>query len=144
MPTPEDEAVEAAMARLAQTRRSLDRLQKETLEAETTVRSPCRRLGVTVGAKGDLRAVRFYGETYRSLPPAELGTLVVQTVGRARQQALEQAQKALDEILPQSSLRLDGGAGGLDEMLERFLGSGDYGLGDADRAMFRRSWAGES
>jgi hypothetical protein len=75
---------------------------------------------VTVGAQGDVRELRFRGEGYRDLAPAELADLLVRTIEQARQAAREKALAGMRELmvdLPSPIGRL-GEVASVDELVE--------------------------
>ncbi|MFE4451356.1 YbaB/EbfC family nucleoid-associated protein [Streptomyces sp. NPDC056796] len=68
--------------------------QAEVAARTTTVRSKDRSMSVTVGARGDVREIKFHTEDYRRLDPARLGKAVLDIVGKAQEQAGREAYEA--------------------------------------------------
>jgi DNA-binding protein YbaB len=66
----------------------------------TVVTSKNRMVAATVDSSGRLVGLAFKGNRYRSLPPAELSALVVETVVKAQQAASKEALAAAAGLIP--------------------------------------------
>ncbi|MFF7334903.1 YbaB/EbfC family nucleoid-associated protein [Streptomyces sp. NPDC090306] len=73
-----------AMEQLEATEAAVARAEGELAHAEATVRSADRVVEVTVTAQGDLSAVRFLGDKYRTMPAGQLAASVLDAVQEAR------------------------------------------------------------
>ncbi|MFC8711900.1 YbaB/EbfC family nucleoid-associated protein [Streptomyces sp. NPDC057197] len=80
--------------RLKAQRERLIAAQRELNSRTTTVRSKDRTVSVTVGARGEVRDIRFHTEDYRAMDPARLSRALVEIVTRAQQQAAKEAYEA--------------------------------------------------
>jgi hypothetical protein len=80
-------------ARLKAVRRKLER-------TATKVSSRDRMVTVTIDHTGDLERIEFNSQKYRRLPPAELGTVLVETIRQAQAQNRERLARAYQPLLP--------------------------------------------
>jgi DNA-binding protein YbaB len=116
MTAPMQDQLEAAMARLRQQREKIREFQSAMEERTVSVTSKNRMVSATVDSRGRLTALSFKGNRYRSLPPAELGALVVETVSQAQETAAKQALEAASSIMPSGLPGMSSGSFDLDEM----------------------------
>ncbi|MFJ3671524.1 YbaB/EbfC family nucleoid-associated protein [Streptomyces sp. NPDC090106] len=79
-----EERLAKAMQALETTRAAVADAEQRLREATVTVTSRDRSVEVTVGAQGDLKALRFHDGRYRSMAPAQLSAVVMETIGQAR------------------------------------------------------------
>jgi DNA-binding protein YbaB len=100
MSTPFDSEMESLVAQYQQRRQQAVEAQRKLRELAVTATSAKREVAVTVGSGGDLKEVSFPSEAYRSLAPAELGSLVTKTAAAARKKATAAATKILTGIFP--------------------------------------------
>lgn len=89
-----------AERRLADTRDAVRRLSTEQLAQRVVRFSACRRVSAVVAASGRLEEVAFRGESYRSMPPQELGALVTATVTAAVDDHASALRRELAALLP--------------------------------------------
>jgi DNA-binding protein YbaB len=116
----DDGLMEAALAELARTEEITTRMRTQGAAIACEAHDRNRLLSVTVGAQGDVRELRFRGEGYRDLAPAELADLLVRTIEQARQAAREKALAGMRELmvdLPSPIGRL-GEVASVDELVE--------------------------
>ncbi|CAL9634915.1 YbaB/EbfC family nucleoid-associated protein [Streptomyces sp. NPDC090994] len=73
-----------AMAELEATEAAVARAEGELAHAEATVRSADRAVEVTVSAQGDLTALSFLDDKYRTMPAGQLAASVLEAVQEAR------------------------------------------------------------
>ncbi|MFE6826201.1 YbaB/EbfC family nucleoid-associated protein [Streptomyces sp. NPDC057690] len=92
-----EERLAKAMQALESTRAAVADAEQRLREASVTVTSKDRSVEVTVGAQGDLRSLRFQDGTYRSMAPAQLSAVVMETIGRAR---ARMARQVVDTYRP--------------------------------------------
>jgi DNA-binding protein YbaB len=104
---PNENRLDAAIAELDQARQLAEDIRQRTSNATFTASPKNKMLTATVNGQGDLRTIVFRGEAYRSLAPAELAKLIVDTVAEARKQSLAQAMEAVRELSPQVAMPLD-------------------------------------
>ncbi|HVQ90074.1 MAG TPA: YbaB/EbfC family nucleoid-associated protein [Mycobacteriales bacterium] len=87
-------------AEYQQTRQRLATMQDGWAGNTATARAKGRQVSATVDGRGRLTEVRFHGQGYRSMPAAELGTLVVETVNRAHADVQRQLWASAAGYLP--------------------------------------------
>lgn len=114
MTTPLQNQVEQAMARLRETQDRLGAVQRELAETTTKSTSHNRAVTITVDGQGEISAVAFPTNAYRSMAPAELGDLLVATIRDARRAAAQTAAALYTPLLPGGSRLGDVLAGDLD------------------------------
>ncbi|MFI7124035.1 YbaB/EbfC family nucleoid-associated protein [Amycolatopsis sp. NPDC049868] len=88
-------AAEAAMQAFEGEQRKLTELQQKVDDDSTTVRSKDRSLSMTFDGRGDLTAMKFLGTKYRTMAPAELAHLIVETVQAGRAQCMEKLVESM-------------------------------------------------
>ncbi|WP_432838050.1 YbaB/EbfC family nucleoid-associated protein [Dactylosporangium sp. CA-092794] len=92
--------VEQALAEFEATMKGVRAAQRDLEAVRTTVTAKSRAVTVVVDAGGDVMEVRFPTHAFRTMPPAELGRLLVETIADARTQARRAAVAAFGEFLP--------------------------------------------
>ncbi|SNQ46309.1 conserved hypothetical protein [Frankia canadensis] len=120
----DDSLMEAALAELARTEEITSRIRTEGAAVTFEASDRNRLLSVTVGAQGDVRELRFRGDGYRDLAPAELADLLVKTIEQARLGARAKALAGMRELmvdLPSPVGRL-GEVASVDELVEELAG----------------------
>ncbi|NWJ70117.1 YbaB/EbfC family DNA-binding protein [Pseudonocardia sp. ICBG1122] len=90
-----DRAIDEALARLDRERRKIDELSRVWNEETTTVHSRDRSFSLTLDGRGDLAGVAFNGNRYRTLAPAELAQMLVDTMRTGRVEALERMAEVM-------------------------------------------------
>lgn len=80
--------IDAAMAALDKERRRLDDISKARQEETTTVQAKDHSLEMTFDGSGELTDLKFNGTKYRSMPPAQLASVIVQTLNDGRAQSM--------------------------------------------------------
>ncbi|MEV0461152.1 YbaB/EbfC family nucleoid-associated protein [Catellatospora methionotrophica] len=91
----QDRTLEQIAADYARHRAAAVESTQRVAEISATVTSPQGLVTVTVGGQGELRSLTFNSQDYRKMAPAELSRILVETVGRARESALQQMRGAL-------------------------------------------------
>lgn len=109
-----DNAVEQAYAELARQRTALADIQQELASAQTTVTAKNRAVAVTVDSRGAVATIKFPTGAYRSMAAAELGQLLVETIGAARDQAVARTVERFQALLPAGMPTFDLLTGSLD------------------------------
>src|SRR3954464_11285812 len=89
-----------AMAELDRHRESASRLHEGMEEVTGSARSKRRQVSVSVDARGDITELKFHGTAYRSLSPAELADIIVETIREAKQSAQATLAESLRDVLP--------------------------------------------
>jgi DNA-binding protein YbaB len=133
--TPENaalaEATEAAMRTFEGEQRKLTDLQQKMEEDSSTVRSKDRSLSMTFDGRGELTGMKFHGTKFRSMAPAELAHLIVETVRAGRTQYLEKMSEDMGELMPGLNFAdLASGQANPGKILESMFGSLGGEMGD--------------
>src|SRR5262245_11306885 len=123
MSSPLHEEIERAQAELERSHQAITEIQQQMAGTATTVTSKNRAISVTVDSQGELVAIKFLTRSYRLMPSAELGTLLVNTIGEARKQALAQMASLFQAVLPAGAPILDmiNGTVDFDEMMREAI-----------------------
>ncbi|MEN8651635.1 YbaB/EbfC family nucleoid-associated protein [Streptomyces sp. 21So2-11] len=90
MSNPMEEHLAEALAEFEETRAKLSEAGAAAARISATVMSKDRSVEATVGAQGQLTNLRFPSTQYRTMPPAQLASVLMATIGAARTQATEQ------------------------------------------------------
>ncbi|MET8759556.1 YbaB/EbfC family nucleoid-associated protein [Lentzea sp. NPDC004782] len=100
MSSPHSEGLEQLKAeyqrQFAELRKTQDRLK----ELSCTVTAPRQVVSVTVGHGGVIKDVKFHGNAYKRMAPAELAAVVLKVVGDAQRQIVEEAADVIAPTLP--------------------------------------------
>ncbi|MFI5494204.1 YbaB/EbfC family nucleoid-associated protein [Actinoplanes sp. NPDC051859] len=81
----------------------LQDVQRAVDAATATATSRDRSVAATVDGFGNVTSVQFSGTRYRSMPPTELGVLVVETIAAARRQIESQVSEIYRPLLPEAA-----------------------------------------
>jgi DNA-binding protein YbaB len=113
-------AISEAMAEVKKQRANLARVHEALDDSTVTVRSKRRQLSATVDGRGELVALKFHGDSYRTMAAADLATLVVDTVRLAKQEAQARLWESIADAVPGGADLVDAVSGydwsrGLDE-----------------------------
>lgn len=133
-----------ALATLADLRASTDELQARLAGTVLSTTSRNRMVTVTTDGSGRLQQISFAGDAYRSLPPAELGSLLVETISTALEAARAELEASMVDVLGLDPVRASVGEplGDLDGILDRFLGIAGTSVSADDAAALRRGLGG--
>lgn len=71
--------------------------QRRIAETSTVVDSRNKALTVTLDGHGELQDLKFNTTAYRSMAPAELSALILETLQKARGQSLDTMQEVMDD-----------------------------------------------
>lgn len=93
-------AFNEAVAEFEEQRDSFLQMQEDFDQITGSARSKRRQVSVTVDANGDIIELKFHGQGYRNLPPAELADIIVQTFREARREAQAQVSESVSDLLP--------------------------------------------
>jgi DNA-binding protein YbaB len=88
------------MAEIQKQRDELMRLQREMPEISGSARSKRRQVSATVDARGEVVELQFHGTGYRSLAPAELANIIVETIREARAEAQQHLWEVVGHSFP--------------------------------------------
>lgn len=83
-----DDSVDDAMAQLEAEQQRLRDFEAAIAETTTTVRAKDRSLSMTFTGRGDLTSMAFHGNKYRSMAPAELAHVIVETLATGRAECM--------------------------------------------------------
>lgn len=100
MTSPYEGALTEALAGYEQRRARLRDAQRELGAVTATATAPRRVVQVTVGRGGAVTEVKFPTSVYKNMTPAELSTVIMQTIDQARSQVLDRAAELLTPTLP--------------------------------------------
>jgi DNA-binding protein YbaB len=92
--------IEDFAADFAQRRKDIAEIQAKIKKTKTTATSDKRLLTVTVGPRGELKSLKFNSQDYRDLSSTELANLIVKTVDKARDSAMEKMSALIAPALP--------------------------------------------
>lgn len=100
MTNPIHNEIERSAAELEQTVEQLSALQDQLQTSSYSATDRNRCLTVTVNSMGELTEARFTSSAYRTMAPAELGQLIVDTTRDARGRAMKAVVASLSGVLP--------------------------------------------
>ncbi|SNY69848.1 YbaB/EbfC family nucleoid-associated protein [Paractinoplanes atraurantiacus] len=100
MTSPMHNRLEEMMAELERHKAAIGDLQNGLASSETNVTSKSRAITVTVDGQGELTGIRFVTNAYRSMAPAELASLIVETVREAREKSRAHAVQLFSQVMP--------------------------------------------
>lgn len=115
--------VEQAFAELQSTQAAIVGAQQALAETSASVTTRNRALTVTVDAQSRVTDITFHSGAYRSMAPAELGALLVETINEAQDEASSKTTGMFQSLLP-AGARLESlltGSFDLDEMVGEAL-----------------------
>jgi hypothetical protein len=100
MTSPFEPFINDMLADIQKQRDEMIRLHREIPEISGTARSKRRQVSATVDARGEIVELKFHGTGYRSLAPAELAEIIVQTIRDARTEAHTKMRELIGETMP--------------------------------------------
>jgi DNA-binding protein YbaB len=100
MTNPMHERFEQAMAEFEAKKAAITDFQQNMATAETTVTSKNRAVSATVDGRGEISAIKFVTTSYRTMAPAELANLLVETIRAAQTEAREKTYGMVEGLLP--------------------------------------------
>jgi DNA-binding protein YbaB len=92
--------LEDFMADYGQRREQIAEVQAKIKKTRTTASADKRMMTVTVGPQGELKSLKFNNEDYRDLASSDLANMIVKTVNKAREAAMEKMGALLAPTLP--------------------------------------------
>jgi hypothetical protein len=78
----------------------LKAISKKIGDSTTKVSSKDRMVTVTMGPHSGLESIEFNSQKFRKMAPAELGTVLVETIRQAQAEARERVLRAYRPVLP--------------------------------------------
>ncbi len=99
-PTPRTGRLAELLEQYQQARTDLQTVQDRVRAATATVKSSKGMVTVTVGPQGDITELTFNTRGYRTMAPAELSTVLTETIAKARAEVAEQMRGAITPFLP--------------------------------------------
>jgi DNA-binding protein YbaB len=105
-----EDALHQAVADLRRQQEQLKAVRDKLRASRTEVRSTDGMLTVTLDGRGELSGIAFNTAKWRRMPPAELGSALVETIGRAREEARGKMLSAFGPHLPKDFLPQGGGS----------------------------------
>lgn len=124
-----------ARAELAAVQEAVERAEGELGQASATVRSRDRAVEVTVGAQGELTALKFPDNKYRNMTGPQLAASVMEAVQDGRSQMARRVMEVFEPLTRSSGGPT--GIRGIDIDWDRAFGSaldGADGLGNGSRS----------
>lgn len=94
------EMIMQAAADLDRKQQRLREIRQELAKTSTKVSSVDNMLTVELDAAGELASIKFNSQKYRRVAPAELSSILVETIRRARAQSRERIVSAYQDVLP--------------------------------------------
>jgi len=96
-----EQRVEELAAEYEAQRAKTTELRRKITEITGTATAPRKSIRVTVRARGDVTAIEFPTEAYKRMPPKELSEVLLATISKARDKALESVRDTMAAELPQ-------------------------------------------
>src|ERR671924_397776 len=103
MSNPLQDKIDQALADFERSREAITAIQDELADSTTTVTAKNRAVQITVDGHGEVTEITFPTKAYRRMAPAELGSLLVETLSEAREEAVERATNLVRTSLPNSA-----------------------------------------
>ncbi|OXM54006.1 hypothetical protein CFP71_20460 [Amycolatopsis thailandensis] len=90
-----ERALEKAMADLNAEREKLTELSRVWKEERTTIKAKDQSLSMTFDGRGDLVELVFNESKYRAMPPAQLASVILETLRNGRAKSLERMNEIM-------------------------------------------------
>lgn len=104
MTVPDDTHLASVAAISAERRRGFNAVRDGLTARSFTATSDDRRVVVAVDGTGRVLDIEFAADTFRAIPPSELGGRVLQALWAARERANDEARRGLVDVLGHSPL----------------------------------------
>jgi DNA-binding protein YbaB len=101
MSTSGQDLIKEATEELRRQQERLLKVRAKLADTSTKVRSKDGMVTVTVDARGQLSSINFNSQKFRRIAPAELGSILVETIVQAQAQSRERVLRAFKPLLPQ-------------------------------------------
>jgi DNA-binding protein YbaB len=134
-----DDEIDVAIQRLKDIQIAGGKATKMVAELSHTVTSKRKLFSVTVGGGGELQGFTFNGENYRSLAPAELAQMIIDTVAEAHEAIRDETSNMLSNLMPEIGEEFDllSSSNSLDELLNGFVAAPGSGFSEAEAKAFK-------
>jgi DNA-binding protein YbaB len=99
--------IQEAAAQLDRSQERLGKLRDKLAKVSTKVMSADRMVTVELDSMGELSAIRFNTQKFRRMAPAELSTVLLATITKARAQSREKILGAFRSLRPSAGAGLD-------------------------------------
>ena len=100
MSSPMRDQFEQAYADFERSYEAILKAEAEVRSTSSTVTSKNQAVAVTVDGNGEVTEIKFRSDAYRSMPPAELGALLVEVISEGRRKSLQTTAGQLQNLLP--------------------------------------------
>jgi DNA-binding protein YbaB len=98
-----DNLIQETLDELRSTQTRLAAARRKLHGTTSKASSPDRMVTVTVDAKGEVAAITFNTQKFRKMAPAELGSVLVETIREARQESRERVSSTFQPFFPQGT-----------------------------------------
>ncbi|MFF7415487.1 YbaB/EbfC family nucleoid-associated protein [Streptomyces lydicus] len=95
-----DLGIEEMRAKFDSRMSELAAMQQQLLKLSESATSPQRLLTVTVGSQGEVTALKFHSDGYRTMARTELEHVLLETVQSARAKVMVQMKKLMTPLVP--------------------------------------------
>lgn len=94
------DAADAAIREFEREQRRLQELHQKMDSESTVVQAKDHSLALTFDGRGELTGMKFIGGKFRSMAPAKLARVIVETMQAGRAQCIEKLTEGMGERLP--------------------------------------------
>jgi hypothetical protein len=98
--TPPYKFAEDPIGQLRRQQARINAIRKKLDGAATKVTSKDRSITVTIGQNGTLESIEFNTQKFRRMAPAELGSILAETIRQAQVKSRERVLRAFQPVLP--------------------------------------------
>jgi DNA-binding protein YbaB len=137
-----EELIRQATEELRRKQEGLLKARSKLDDATTKVKSKDGMVTVVLDARGQLTSINFNSQRFRKMAPAELGSILVDTVTRAQEEFRDRVFRAYQEFLPDGidARGLMAGKTELNEMFEDAMRQADEMMAGGE-PRFPRTWS---
>ena len=100
MSSPLQDQFEKTLAEYRKKRADLKDMQSRMAEMSSTATAPRNVVVATVDTHGQITGISFPSNAYKNMAPAELGTVICDTVRKAQTMAREQLVELMEPMMP--------------------------------------------
>lgn len=100
MTSPHRKMLEEALGAYQRQQENYAQVKEQMESIRSTETSPRREVSATVGRTGELLELTFPTAAYKRMAPAELSSIIVRTVAKAREKSIAAAAEAMAPMLP--------------------------------------------
>jgi DNA-binding protein YbaB len=95
-----EEIIQQATAELRRQQADLMAARAKLEDASTKVTSKDRMVTVVLDMRGQVGSITFHSQKFRRIAPAELGSILVETITRAQEECRERVMRAYRPFVP--------------------------------------------